>query len=147
MTTHFINRTNWKLRFFYRNNKLLNITVIRLLCNARIPPFFDYTCNAWYLNFKKNHQNPFISCSNKWNRFCLKLGCRTSFAGNGFENINWLPIHDGIDQRTLSSISKFYANNVPGCYMDGYMVIYLFPWTVELISYTALLWKVKSASS
>ena len=31
-----------------------------------------------------------------------------------FEKINWLPIHDRVNQCTLSSIYKFHVNNAPG---------------------------------
>ena len=63
MTTHVINKVNSRLRFFYRQNKFLDIPLRRLLCNAMIQPFFDYACNAWYPNLNKNLKNAFKSCS------------------------------------------------------------------------------------
>ena len=47
MATHVINKINSRLKFLYRQNKFLDITLRRLLCNAMIQPFFDYACNAW----------------------------------------------------------------------------------------------------
>ena len=32
---------------------------------------------------------------------------------NEFEKINWLPIHDRVNQCILSSVYKFHANNAP----------------------------------
>ena len=32
---------------------------------------------------------------------------------NEFEKINWLPIHDRVNQRLLSSIDKFHATGAP----------------------------------
>ena len=54
MATHVINKVNSRLRFFYRQNKFLDIPLRRLLRNAMIGPFFDHACNAWYPNLNKN---------------------------------------------------------------------------------------------
>lgn len=54
-TTHFINKINSKLRYFYKQNKFLVIPVRRLLCKAIIQTFFDYARNAWYFNVTKNN--------------------------------------------------------------------------------------------
>ena len=53
-----------------------------------IQPFFDYTCNAWYLNLNKNLKNHLQAAQNKCIRLCLKLGDRTSIKINEFEKIN-----------------------------------------------------------
>ena len=42
MVTHVINEVNSRLRFFYRQNKFLDIPLRRLLCNTMIQSFFDY---------------------------------------------------------------------------------------------------------
>ena len=57
------------------------------------------------------------AAQNKCIRFCLKLDDRTSININEFEKINWLLIHDKINQCTLSYIYKLHANNPPG-YMN-----------------------------
>ena len=53
MAIHVINKINSRLRFLYRQNRFLNLSLQRLLCNAMIQPFFDYACNAWYPNINK----------------------------------------------------------------------------------------------
>ena len=115
MVTHIINKVNSRLKFWYRQNKFLDIPLRRLLCNAIIQPFVDYAYNAWYPILKKNLQNRLQAAQNKCTGFCLKLGGRTSIKINGFEKINWLPIHDTINQCTLSSMYKVHTNKVPGC--------------------------------
>ena len=62
MATHVINKVNSRLRFFYRQNKFLDIPLRSLLCNAMIQPFFYYACNTWYPNLKKKLKNAFTSC-------------------------------------------------------------------------------------
>ena len=50
MAIHVINMINSRLRFLYRQNRFLNVSLSRLLCSAMIQPFFDYACNASYPN-------------------------------------------------------------------------------------------------
>ena len=76
-------------------------------------PLFDYACNAWYPNLNKNLKNRLQAAQNKCIRFCLKLGDKTSIKINEFEKINWLPIHDSVNQCIRSSIYKCHANNAP----------------------------------
>ena len=81
-------------------------------------PFLDYACKARYPNLNKNLKTRLQTAQNKCRRFCLKLGDRTSIKINEFEKINWLPIHDRVNQFALSSIYKFHANIFPG-YMNS----------------------------
>ena len=62
---HVINKVNSRLRFIYRQNKFFDIPLRRLLCNAMIQPFFDYACNTWYLDLKKNLQTRLQAAQNK----------------------------------------------------------------------------------
>ena len=117
MATDVIKKVNSRLRFLYRQKKFLDISLCRLLCNAMMQPFFDYACNAWNPDLNKNLENCLQAAQNKCIRFCLKLGDRTSIKINEFEKINWLPIHDRVNQCTLAFIYKFHANNAPG-YMN-----------------------------
>ena len=45
--------------------------------------------------------------------FCLNLGDRKSIKINELEKINWLPIHDRVNQFIRSSVCKFGVNNAP----------------------------------
>ena len=62
-----------------------------------------------YLN--KHLKNRLQAAQNKCIRFCLKLGDRKSIKINEFEKINWLPIHDRVNQYILSSLYKSHVNN------------------------------------
>ena len=50
MALKVINKTNVKLKFFYRKNSFLTTWFRRMLCNALIQPHFDYACSTWYPN-------------------------------------------------------------------------------------------------
>ena len=101
IATHVINKVNSRLRFLHRQHKFLDIPVRRLLCNVMTQPLFDYSCNAWYPNLKKNvKKNAFTSCTKYFFykiRFYLKLGDRKSITVKELEKINWLPIHERVD--------------------------------------------------
>ena len=113
MANHVLNKVNSRLKFLYRQNKFLDIPLRRLLCNAMIQPFFDYACNAWYPNLNKKLKTRLQAAQNKCIRFCLKLGDRTSVKVNEFEKINWLPIQERVNQRTLSFVYKFQTKKGP----------------------------------
>ena len=51
---HVVKKNNSRLRFLYRQNKCLNVSLRRLLCNTMGQPFFDYAYNAVHPNFNKN---------------------------------------------------------------------------------------------
>ena len=108
MATHVINKVNSRLRFLSRQNKFLDIPIRRSLCNAMIP-FFDYACNAWYPDLNKNLKTRLEAAQNKCIRFCLKLEDKKSRTPKEFEKINWLPIHERVNQCILSCIYKFQA--------------------------------------
>ena len=97
MATHIINNVNSRLIFLYRQDKFLNILLRRLLGNALKQLFFVYAHNAWYPNLNKNLKNRLQAAQNRCIRFCLKLGDRTSIKINGFEKLNWRPIHDRVN--------------------------------------------------
>ena len=72
-----------------------------------IQPFFEYAFKAWYPKINKNLKTRLQAVQNKCIRFCLKLGDRTSIKINEFGKANWLPIHDKVNQCTLSSYISF----------------------------------------
>ena len=78
-----------------------------------IQPFFDYACNAWYPNLNKNLKTRLEAAQNKCIRFCLKLGDRKSITVKEFEKINWLPIHERVNQCIFLVYTNFMQKNAP----------------------------------
>ena len=117
MATHVINKVNSRLKLLYRQNNFLDISQRRVLCNAMIQPFFDYACNAWYPNLIKNLKTRLQAAQNKCIRSCLKLGDRKSITVKEFEKVNWLPIHERVNQCILSCVYKFHAQKHPIIWM------------------------------
>ena len=120
MALHVINKINSRLKFLYRQNKFLNTSLRRLLCNAMIQPFFDYACNAWYPNLNKKLKTRLQAAQNKCIRFCLKLGDRSRIKCKDFETINWLPIHERVSQYSVCNIYKFFAKTCPDYFDELY---------------------------
>ena len=69
MITHGISKIKSRLRFHYQQNRLLNVPLRKLLCNAGIQPFFDYACNTWYPNVNKNLETRLQVARNKCKKF------------------------------------------------------------------------------
>ena len=53
MLLHVLNKINSRLRFLYKQNRILNKLLRRLLYSAMIQPFFDCACPAWYPSLRK----------------------------------------------------------------------------------------------
>ena len=117
MALNALNKINSRLKFLYRQEKFLDKSLRRLLCNAMIQPFFDYACSSWYSNLNKSIKDRLQSAQNKCIKFCLKIGYRTSVKAQDFETIDWLNVHDRFLQVVASSVYKFFHNNGPD-YMD-----------------------------
>ena len=80
---------------------------------------FDYACNTWYPNLNKDIKTRLQAAQNECIRFYLKLGDRKSVTIKEFEKINWLPIHESVNQCILSCIYKFHAKKALD-YMDEF---------------------------
>ena len=74
---HVLNKINSRLRFLYRQNRSLNKLLLRLLCNAMIQPFFDYSCPAWYPSLREDLQKRLQVSQSNCVRFCLQLNKKT----------------------------------------------------------------------
>ena len=94
------NKLNGK-PIFYRKNNFRTPTLCKILCNALIQSYFDYSYSAWYPNLNeklkkyKSHKNKCIS-------FCLKLdkghlsiypACIQHISNEELQSINWLLVY------------------------------------------------------
>ena len=57
MTLSVMKKNNKKLKFPYRKNRFLTLTLRRWFCNAIIQQHFDYVFSAWYHNLTKKFKN------------------------------------------------------------------------------------------
>ena len=121
MANHVINKANSRLKFLYRQDKFLNKSLRRLLCNAMIQPFFDYACLVWYPNLTKYLKERLQCTQNKCLRFCLKLTSRTSLKVKHFNEINWLNVHDRYNQMVATTVFKFYSSCAPNYLGEIYL--------------------------
>ena len=70
-----------------------------------------------FANLNKNVKTRLKAAQNKCIRFCLKLGDRKSITVQEFEKLNWMPIHERVNQWILSCVYKFLPKKAPN-YMD-----------------------------
>ena len=111
MALKVINKINSRLRFLYRINRFLSLTLSRLLCNSLIQPHFDHACSTWYPNLNKRLKSKSQILQNKWTRFCLNLNDRVHIGQEELKKINWLSVNDRFKQIIRSF--KFCDNTSP----------------------------------
>ena len=110
MAIKVLNKINSRLRFLYRKQNILNGSLRRLLCNALIQPHFDYASQAWYPNLNKTLSIKMQRAQNKCIRFCLNLDNRAHLDKKEFEEINWLPVKDRVNQRiSVTAYNHFHG--------------------------------------
>ena len=98
MAAKVLNTVNNRLKFLYRKQKFLSLSLRRLLCNALIQPHFDYACVAWY---------PIQIAQNKCIRYCLNLDNKAHIGTNEFLKINWLPTKKRVEQCICANVFNF----------------------------------------
>ena len=117
MAIHVISKINSRLRFLYRQNRFLNVSLRRLLCNATTQPFFDDACNAWYPNMNKKLKMRLQAAQNK----CIRLNEQPSIKSKDFEKRNWLLIHERVMKYSLCSVYKVFTKNFPNYFGEIYV--------------------------
>ena len=113
MAVKVLKKVNSRLRFLYRKHNVLNAPLRRLLCNALIQPHFDYASQSWFPNLSKALSNKIQCAQNKCIRFCLNLGNRAHLGKKEFNDINWLPINERVNQRICVTAYNFFNGTSP----------------------------------
>ena len=76
MATKVLRLVNNRLKFLYRKQKFLTLSLRRLLCNALIQLHYDYACSAWCPSLNKRLSKKIETSQNKCIRYCLNLDNR-----------------------------------------------------------------------
>ena len=108
MATKVLSLVNSRLKFLYRKQKFLTLSLRHLLCNALIQPHYDYACPVWYPSLNKRLSKKIQTSQNKCIRYCLNLDNRTHVGIDEFIKINWLPTKERVAQCISVIIFKFF---------------------------------------
>ena len=108
-----IKKINGKTKFLYRQNRYLSHYLKRMSCNSLIQPHFDFACCAWYLNLTMSLKNRLQTAQKVCTRFCLGMERGSHIGLNHFENINWLPVKNRVDQCIAVTVYNFKTNPSP----------------------------------
>ena len=92
MALNVIHKSNNKLKFLYRKNDFLTLTLRRLLCSILIQPHFHYPCSTWYRNLTKKLKHRIQTTQNKCMCFCLQLDKLKHIFHGGYQRLDWLPM-------------------------------------------------------
>ena len=114
MTLRVIEKLYFRLKFLYRKNGFLDVSLCRLLCNVSIQPHFDYVFIAWYPNLTKKLKDKLQVTHNKSIWFCWKLNCRKYILNEHFEKLNWLSTNQRFKQGVIHTVFKCpaYMNEI-----------------------------------
>ena len=121
MATKVLRLVNNRLKFLYRKQKFLTLSLRRLLCNALIQPHYDYACSAWYLSLNKRLSKKIQTSQNKCIRYCLNLDNRAYVGIDEFIKINWLPTKERVVQCICVNIFKFFNKMSPQYTLQLYL--------------------------
>ena len=113
MAAKVLNTVHNRLKFLYRKQKFLSLSLRRLLCNALIQPHFDYACAAWYPLLNKRQSKRIQIAQNKCIRYCLNLDNKAHVGTNEFLKINWLPTKKRVEQCICVNVFKFFNQMSP----------------------------------
>ena len=113
MATKVLRLVNNRLKFLYRKQKFLTLSLRQLLCNALIQPHYDYACSAWYPSLNKRLSKKIQTSQNKCIRYCLNLDNRAHVGIDEFIKINWLPTKERVAQCICVNIFKFFNKMSP----------------------------------
>ena len=113
MAAKILNTINNRLKFLYRKQKFLSLSLRRLLCNALIQPHFDYACAAWYPLLNKQQSKRIPIAQNKCIRYCLNLDNKAHIGMNEFLKINWLPTKKRVEQCICINVFNFFNQMSP----------------------------------
>ena len=113
MAAKVLNTINNRLKFLYRKQKFLSLSLRRLLCNALIQPHFDYACAAWYPLLNKRQSKRIQIAQNKCIRYCLNLDNKAHIGTNEFLKINWLPTKKRVEQCICVNVFNFFNQMSP----------------------------------
>ena len=113
MAAKVLNTVNNRLKFLYRKQKFLSLSLRRLLCNALIQPHFDYACAAWYPLLNKRQSKRIQIAQNKCIRYCLNLDNKAHIGTNEFLKINWLSTKKRVEQCICVNVFNFFNQMSP----------------------------------
>ena len=113
MAAKVLNTVHNRLKFLYRKQKFLSLSLRCLLCNALIQPHFDYACAAWYPLLNKRQSKRIQIAQNKCIRYCLNLNNKAHIGTNEFLKINWLLTKKRVEQCICINIFKFFNQMSP----------------------------------
>ena len=92
-----LNKINGKLKCLYRKDKFLTPTLHRMLCNALIQRYFDYTCSTCYPNLNEKLKKRRQIMQNKRILFCLDWRKDIIYSPSVWIS-SWLPIYKRVHQ-------------------------------------------------
>ena len=108
-----LSKSNSRLKFLYRQAKVLSSDSRKTLCSALIQPHFDYACSAWFSALPKNHKNKLQIIQNKMVRFILNKDARSHIGQEELHSVKLLNVPDRVKQLKLNHVYNIFNGTSP----------------------------------
>lgn len=123
MATNILGKANSRLKFLYRQSKLLDQGSRRTLSTALILSHFDYACTSWYSSLPSALKLKLQTCQNKIARFVLNLGQRSHIGTLELQSLNWLSIETRVGQLKLNTVHSIFYNQCPPYLQNNFTLV------------------------
>ena len=118
-----VKKTISRLKFLYRNSKVLDLNTRKLLVSALIQCHFDYAISAWFNGLSKCLRRRLQIVQNKVVRFVLDLGPRTHIGQNELDKIGFLNTGDRARQIMLNHMYNVFHQIAPSYMCNSFNLI------------------------
>ena len=108
-----IKKTGSRLKFLYRQGHFLNFETRKMLGNALVQPFFDYSISSWYSSLSQNLKGKLQIAQNKLARYILKLGPRSHIGSVELQKAGLLSTQKRACQLRLNHAFNIFHGNSP----------------------------------
>ena len=112
-----VKKVNSRLKFLYRQGKILSENSRKTLSTALIQCHFDYACSSWYAGLCKQYKNKLQVLQNKTIRYIKNMGNRTTVNNKILCETGFLNIDSRVSQLRLNHVHKIFYHKKSPHYM------------------------------
>ena len=117
-----VHQVNNRLKFLYRQAKLLDVKCKMSLCSALITCHMDYACSSWYSGLTNTLRKKLQVCQNKVVRFILDLPPMLYINYSVLSSLNLLNVEDRVAQLRLNLVYNIYQGKAPSYLSEHFLL-------------------------
>ena len=123
IVNNIIGKVHSRLKFLYRHDDCLSMSLRKTLSSALMLCHFDYSCSAWYSGLSKLLKRKLQVAQNKVIRFIKQLGLRERITNAILSELNLVNVDTRVKQLKLNHVHKIVNNKCPSFMKDNFVSI------------------------